>query len=155
MKLHEGVYENLINGQLAYDMKQTEKEGLVCKTEQIDSAESAKILADFLADAIRKKLEDKDIATEEKINFVNDILDSTDIDDNEKLIDAPRLLSAVINQQKNEELKATKKDIIKPLSGFRVSNLFTGGQGGVALGEEIIRDHRILPASLWHPNDTR
>ena len=73
MKLHEGVYENLINGQLAYDMKQTEKEGLVCKTEQIDSAESAKILADFLADAIRKKLEDKDIATEEKINFVNDV----------------------------------------------------------------------------------
>lgn len=140
MKLHEGVYENLINGQLAYDMKQTEKEGLVCKTEQIDSAESAKILADFLADAIRKKLEDKDIATEEKINFVNDILYSTDIDDNEKLIVAPRLLSAVINQQKNEELKATKKDIIKPLSGFRVSNLFTGGQGGVALGEEIIRD---------------
>ena len=58
----------------------------------------------------------------------------------EKLINAPRLLSAVINQQKNEELKATKKDIIKPLSGFRVSNLFTGGQGGVALGEEIIRD---------------
>ena len=100
MKLHEGVYENLINGQLDYDMKQTEKEGLVCKTEQIDSAESAKILADFLADAIRKKLEDKDIATEEKINFVNDILDSTDIDDNEKLIDAPRLLSAVINQDR-------------------------------------------------------
>lgn len=140
MKLTEGVYENLINGNLARDMKQTEAEGLVCKTEDIDAAESSKMLADFLSDAIRKKLEDTDTAVEDKINFVNDILDSTNLDDNEKLIDAPKLLAAVINQQKNEELKATKKDIIKPLSGFRSSNLFTGGQGGVSLGEEIIRD---------------
>lgn len=140
MKLREGVYENLINGKLADDMRQTEEEGLVCKTEPVDSAESAKILADFLADAIRKKLEDKDIDTQDKINLVNDILDSTDIDENEKLIDAPKLLSAVINQQKEEEMKATKKEIIKPLTGFRVSNLFTGGQGCVSLGEEINRD---------------
>ena len=140
MKLTEGVYENLINGHLANDMKQTEAEGLVCKTEEIDAAESSKMLADFLSDAIRKKLEDADTAVEDKINFVNDILDSTDLDENEKLIDAPKLLAAVINQQKNEELKATKRNIIKPLSGFRTSNLFTGGQGGVSLGEEILRD---------------
>ena len=140
MKLTEGVYENLINGNLANDMKQTEAEGLVRKTEEMDAAESSKMLANFLANAIRKKLEDTDCAVEDKINFVNDILDSTDMDDKEKLIDAPKLLAAVINQQKNEELKATKKDIVKPLSGFRVSNLFTGGLGGISLGEEILRD---------------
>lgn len=140
MKLTEGIYENLINGQLANDIKQTEKDGLICKTEDLDSAESSKILADFLADAICKKLEDSNTGVEDKINFVNDILDSTDLDEKEKLIEAPKLLAAVINQQKDAELKATKKGIVKPLSGFRVSNLFTGGHGGVSLGEEIVRD---------------
>lgn len=140
MKLTEGIYENLINGQLAKDIKQTEQEGMICKIEDLDSAESSKMLADFLADAIRKKLEDSNTGVEDKINFVNDILDFTDLDEKEKLIEAPKLLAAVINQQKDAELKATKKEIVKPLSGFRVSNLFTGGQGGVSLGEEIVRD---------------
>ncbi len=140
MKLTEGVYENLIDGNLAKDMMQTEAEGLVCKTEEIDAAESSKMLAEFLTDAIRKKLEDQGTTVEEKINFVNDILLSADMDDEEKLIDAPKLLAAVVSQQKDEELRATQKDIVKPLSGFRSSNLFTGGQGGVSLGEEIMRD---------------
>ena len=48
MKLKEGVYENLISSRLTADMKETEAEGGVCKTEPIDAAESAKLLADFL-----------------------------------------------------------------------------------------------------------
>ena len=162
MKLTEGVYENLINGHLANDMKQTEAEGLVCKTEEIDAAESSKMLADFLSDAIRKKLEDADTAVEDKINFVNDILDSTDLDENEKLIDAPKLLAAVINQQKNEELKATKRNIIKPLSGFRTS-LHRWTRRCLSWRGNLTRycfcrqhlHHCFLSSSLWHPHDAR
>lgn len=68
MKLKEGIYENLITDRLSGDIIQTEDAGFVCQTEDIDSAESAKLLADFLADTIRKKLEDKDVSVEEKID---------------------------------------------------------------------------------------
>lgn len=140
MKLKEGIYENLISDRLLNDMRQTEAAGYVCKTEQIDTAESAKLLADFLADTIRRKLEDADVPVEEKIEMTNSILQSADVENDEKLSTVPELLSAVVSEQREASLRATKKDLVRPLSGFRVSNLFTGGQSGVSLGSEIIRD---------------
>ena len=121
MKLKEGIYENLITDRLSGDISQTEDAGFVCQTEDIDSAESAKMLADFLADTIRKKLEDKDVPVEEKIELTNQILESADVEDEDMLVEAPRLLSAVISSQKNAELRATDKTLVRPLSGFRVS----------------------------------
>ena len=140
MKLKEGIYENLITDRLSGDISQTEDAGFVCQTEDIDSAESAKMLADFLADTIRKKLEDRDVPVEEKIELTNQILESANVEDEDMLVEAPRLLSAVISSQKNAELRATDKALVRPLSGFRVSNLFTGGQSGLSLGSEIMRD---------------
>ncbi len=140
MKLKEGVYENLINERLLEDMRQTEQSGLVCKTEPMDAAESAKMLADFLAESIRRKLEDADVPVEDKIEMTNRILESADVDDDETLSLTPRLLSAVVSAQREAQLQATKQELVRPLSGFRVSNLFTGGQSGVSLGTEIMRD---------------
>ena len=140
MQLKEGIYENLISDRLLDDMRQTEAEGYVCKTDKIDAAESAKMLADFLADAIRRKLEDADVPLEDKIEMANNILDSADVNDDEKLSNVPELLSAVVSSQRAAAMSATKKDVVRPLSGFRVSNLFTGGHSGVSLGTEIMRD---------------
>lgn len=140
MKLKEGIYENLISDRLLDDMRQTEAEGYVCKTDKIDAAESAKMLADFLADSIRRKLEDVDVAVEDKIEMTNRILESADVDEKELLSAVPELLSAVISKQRDVEQRVTRTDIVRPLSGFRVSNLFTGGQSGLSLGSEIKRD---------------
>ena len=140
MKLKEGVYENLISDRLLDDMRQTEAAGYVCHTESMDTAESAKMLADFVSDAIRRKLEDADVPVEDKIEMTNGILESVDIDEDEKLSAVPELLSAVVSGQREAALRATKKEIVRPLSGFRVSNLFTGGQSGVPLCAEIMRD---------------
>ena len=140
MKLKKGVYENLISHRVAEDIQQTEEAGLVCKTEQIDSAESAKLLADFVADAVRRKLEDNDVSVEDKIELTNKILSSADVNAAEILKTEPKLLSAVISAQQDVEMKVTKKELVRPMSGFRVSNLFTGGQSGLSLGTEIIRD---------------
>lgn len=140
MKLKEGIYENLITDRLSDDIRQTEDAGFVCKTEDIDVAESAKLLADFLAETIRKKLEDKEVSVEDKIEFTNQILESADIEDGQMLVEAPRLLSAVVNSQREAQLRATNKALVRPLSGFRVSNLFTGGQSGLSIGTEIVRD---------------
>lgn len=140
MKLKEGVYENLISDRLLDDMRQTEAAGYVCHTESMDTAESAKMLADFVSNAIRRKLEDADVPVEDKIEMTNSILESVDIDEDEKLSAVPELLSAVVSGQREAALRATKKEIVRPLSGFRVSNLFTGGQSGVPLCAEIMRD---------------
>ena len=43
---------------------------------------------------------------------------------------------------KHEEarLKATEQNVVRPLTGFRISNLFTGGQSKVPMNAEIERD---------------
>lgn len=140
MKLKEGIYENLITDRLSDDIRQTEKSGYVCKKEAIDTAESAKLLADFLADTIRKKLEDKNVSVEDKIRFTNKILESAEVNRDDLLTDGTHLLSAVINSQKEAEMTVTHKSTLRPLSGFRVSNLFTGGQSELSVGTEIMRD---------------
>ena len=45
MKLQEGSYENIITNELQQDMMQAESDGLVCKQEEMDSAESPFMLA--------------------------------------------------------------------------------------------------------------
>lgn len=140
MELKEGIYENLISQQLEQEIKQTEDAGLVCKTDDIDEAESAKMLADYIAGSIRCKLEDADVSVEEKITFVNKILSDSGINTNETLLTTRNILSAVISKQYDAELKATRKNLVRPLSGFRVSNLFTGGQSSIPIGAEIARD---------------
>ena len=56
--LKKGIYENIINQEVERDIQEAESQQLVCLREQIDAAESPKILADYLAKAIRQKLED-------------------------------------------------------------------------------------------------
>ena len=50
------------------------------------------------------------------------------------------MLSAVVSQHEEARLKATNSTPVRPLTGFRVSNLFTGGQSHVSLSSEIERD---------------
>ena len=140
MKLKEGVYENLINSRTAEDIHQTEEAGLVCRKQPIDEAEASKLLSQYLAESIRRKIEDSELSLEEKINFANQILTKARIGDDEALAPSPQLLSAVINKQLDINLTTTKKELVRPLSGFRVSNLFTGGQSCLSIGTEIIRD---------------
>ena len=140
MKLKEGAYENLINGRTRKDMADTEANGAVCQKEPIDNAEVAKLLANYLSDTIRKRLEDNNTSIDKKVEMVNAILETSETNDDDQIVNATELLSAVVSKQKEAQLKATKKGVVRPLSGFRVSNLFTGGQSGVSLGSEIMRD---------------
>jgi superfamily II DNA or RNA helicase/HKD family nuclease len=140
MKLVKGVYENLINNGLEEDMKQATTDGLVCKTDSIDAAESCSILAHYLSEVVRKKLEDENSSTEEKMQFVNGILESVKASNDDKLIETNEKLSAVLSQAEDAGLTVTRREIVKPMSGFRVSNLFTGGQSDLPLNEELLRD---------------
>ena len=56
--LQKGIYENIINQSKEEEITATELHDLVCKRQDMDTAESPQILANYLADVIRKRLEE-------------------------------------------------------------------------------------------------
>ncbi|MCR5312412.1 MAG: DUF3427 domain-containing protein [Bacteroidaceae bacterium] len=140
MKLQEGVYENIITQELKQDISQTESEGLVCKQEIIDSAEVPNMLTNHLNRLIRNKLSDDGLTSEEKTDFINSLIDFIGESDEEKIVDNKNMLSAVISNEEEVRLKCTGDVLVRPLTGFRTSSLFTGGQSKVPLNAEIERD---------------
>lgn len=140
MKLQEGSYENIITGELRQNMLQAESEGLVCKQENIDDAESPFMLAEHVNKIVLNRLSDDNLSAEERMDFVNRLIDFLDEDKQEKIVDDKKMLSAVVSKSVEAQLKATKQTLCRPLSGFRTSNLFTGGQSKVPLNAEIERD---------------
>ena len=140
MKLTEGTYENLITKGLEQDMYVASGEGLVCKQEDIDGAESPNMLTEHLSRIIRNRLSDENLTATEKADFVNRLIDFLGENSEEHVADEKHMLSAVISTQEEARLRATNSKLVRPLTGFRTSNLFTGGQSRVSLNTEIERD---------------
>ena len=140
MKLEKGIYENLIDSKLAADIKVSEENGLICSKDAMDSAESSRMLAEYLAEAVRRKLDDSEKSLEDKKDLVNAILDTEIFAGDKSAIVETNLLTEVMDRREAAERKAVKREALRPRTGFRVSNLFTGGQSAVQLGQEIVRD---------------
>ena len=137
MKL--GVYEHIINQETEHDIKQAEESGLVCIQQQIDTAESPQMLANYLANAIRQKLEDTE-EQQDRVNLINRIMIDAGLIDGKQIVKPSDLLAEVMSQQQAALLRESNTQTIRPISGFRVSNLFTGGSSTLSLGEEIRRE---------------
>lgn len=141
MKLKEGSYENIITNRLQLDIDNATCEGLVCKKDDIDDAESPSMLTEHICKLIKNKLSDDTLTGEERVNFTNHLIDVIcEDDEEEKVVDKKKMLAAVVSQQEEARMKATQKGLVRPLSGFRTSNLFTGGSSAISLNSEIIRD---------------
>lgn len=140
MKLLEGTFENLITDALKQEMDLASSNGLVCKKEDIDGAESASMLTEHLSKIIRNRLSDENLTSEERILFANKLIDFLGEDNEEKVVDDKKMLSAIVTQQEEARLNATNSTLVRPLTGFRTSNLFTGGQSRISLNSEIERD---------------
>lgn len=140
MKLIEGTYENLITDGLKREMLTSSEKGLICKQEDIDGAESPNMLTEHLSRIIRNRLSDENLTTEERTAFANRLIDFLGEEKEEKVVDDKQKLAAVVSRQEEARLKATNSTLVRPLTGFRVSNLFTGGQSHVSLSSEIERD---------------
>ena len=140
MKLQEGSYENLITNEVEQSIKEASADGLVCKQEEIDNAESPTMLAEHVHRIIQNRLEDENLTNEERADFVNKLIDYLNEDKQDKVADGNHMLSAVVSRQEDARLKATGKEPIKPLTGFRTSSLFTGGHSKVPMNTEIERD---------------
>ncbi len=140
MKLIAGTYENIITDGLRQDIHETSENGFVCKQDDIDSAESPDMLTSHLTKIIRNRLSDDNLTTQERVDFVNQLIDFIGEDKHEKVVEEKKMLTAVVSAKENARLESTKSELIRPLTGFRVSSLFTGGQSKVPLNVEIERD---------------
>lgn len=140
MELHEGIYENLITKEIQTNIEKTKNDGLICKEDNIDSAESPSMLAEHLEKIIKNRLSDENLSSTERADFVNRLIDYIGEDEQDKIYDNDKYLSAVISQTKEAELNATHQELIRPLTGFRTSSLFTGSQSNISLNDELRRD---------------
>lgn len=140
MKLQEGSYENVITNGLQQDMEQTEEAGLLCKHEKMDCAEVPSLLANHIGKLVLNRLSDETLTEVERMDFANRLIDCIGEEEEERVADKEMMLAAVINKVEDARMKATKQEMVRPLTGFRTSNLFTGGQSKVPLNAEIERD---------------
>ncbi len=137
--LKKGIYEHIVNRATEHEIQETDKSGLKCNTLPIDDAEAPKMLADYLAKAIRRKLEDVEDQAD-RVNIINRIMLDAGLLDDSQIVKPTEFLSEVITHQQAVLREASKKEPVRPMSGFRVSNLFTGGNSALPLGEEIRRE---------------
>lgn len=137
--MKSGVYEHIINKETERDIQQAELSGLVCVQQPIDSAESPQLLSNYLAKAICQKLEDIE-EQQDRVNLINRIMIDAGLLDDKLIVKPTDLLAEVMSQQKAILQAQSKTHTIRPISGFRVSNLFTGGSSTLSLSEEIRRE---------------
>ncbi len=130
--LKRGVYEHIINKETEREIQHAEQAGLVCVQQQIDAAESPQILANYLANAIRQKLEDTE-EQQDRVNLINRIMIDAGLIDGKQIVKPSDLLAEVISQQQAALQRQSNTNTVRPISGFRVSNLFTGGNSSLSL----------------------
>ena len=140
MILQEGAYENIITEELHQNMLHAQNNGLMCKQEDIDGAEAPSMLAEHINKLVLNRLSDESLTLKERTDFVNSLIEFLGENTEEKVINSEQMLSAVVSKQEEARLKATNQTLFRPLTGFRTSSLFTGGQSKVPLNAEIERD---------------
>lgn len=153
MKIVPGVYDTLISQAIEEKLSTIfPDDKFLIKKEDIDSAESHLRLADYLAGVISGILKDyfrnKDpkITISKQVEMINRILkfieDEWQVDQKHDLLSEVSKLqflrgiySKIGYTQEQIEMKARNH----PVSGYRVSNLFTGGND-ISVDDEIRRD---------------
>ena len=154
MELKSGIYESLI-----YEALKKKLDALSDKyvfTDSIDSGEAPKLLTNYVAKIINSLLSDDSLfeTLDGRFKFVNDILNyidknwQCDIDDS-LLTNQEELLSGIVDMAGLTKEQAKQRVIMRPLSGFTVSNLFTGSNTDLSLDGEIERDIQTADEIYW------
>lgn len=137
--LNKGIYEHIINQEVENSIHEAEQQHLVCKRKEIDEAESPQVLANYLAKAIRQKLEETENQLD-RVTLINNILSEVGALNEMQITEPTNLLAEVMSRQQATLQNESHTETVRPVSGFRVSNLFTGGSSVLPLGEEIRRE---------------
>jgi superfamily II DNA or RNA helicase len=147
MKL--GLYEELISKMINARLEALDKEKFYIKKTALDKAETARFLALYLMDVVRKALDsfggedviEKQIRlTNNLIRFIRDELKDDDFEEDLVSTEA-NILSAIFSK---EDTSFSNLDLhlkeITPSTRLRQSELFTGNNGGLSLQAELKKE---------------
>lgn len=155
MEILPGVYETQISQAIEERLHDYMQSDFYIQKEDIDSAESYKMLPDYLAEVVsgilksyfRDKDNKKTIANQVEVvnrilRFIEEEWRDQDIEtERDQLSEASRLqfLRGIYSKVGYTDLQLEEKAKNHPVSGYRVSNLFTGGND-LSMDDEIRRD---------------
>ena len=155
MEIVPGVYETLISKAIEERLRSFPNNQYLVKKEDIDSADSYKILADYLAEVVANILKshfskkDREVTISNQVNVINRILkfieeewDTQHVETSpEQLSEESKLqfLRGIYNKVGYTQEQIEEKAKNHPVSGYRVSNLFTGGND-ISMDDEVRRD---------------
>lgn len=155
MELFTGVYETLITNAIQQKLKIFSSDEYYIKTNELDSAESPKMLSEYLAEVVCGILKDyfndkdseKSISSQvEVINKILKYIESEWTDKHLEINDRQlseeskyEFLRGIYNKVGYTNAQIEEKAKTHPISGYRVSSLFTGGND-ISIDDEIKRD---------------
>ncbi len=155
MELIPGVYETLISVAIERKLQELPADRYLVKKPDIDSAESCKILSNYLREVVCLILKNEFVdktswgTISSQVDVVNKILQF--IEDEWKCTDVVTADYQLSEESKLKFLRGIYKKVgytdeqveerakNHPISGYRVSNLFTGGND-ISIDDEIKRD---------------
>lgn len=155
MELIPGVYETLISVAIERKLKEFSDKDYYIKKDNIDAAESCKILASYLGEVVcqilKSEFHEKDASSSissqvEVINkilrFIEDEWKSKAIVTNDFLLTEEskvHFLRGIYSKIGYTDKQVEARALNHPISGYRVSSLFTGGND-LSIDDEIKRD---------------
>ncbi|MDE6291215.1 MAG: DUF3427 domain-containing protein [Muribaculaceae bacterium] len=155
MELVPGVYETLVSAAIEKKLTALPNDRYFIKKVDIDSAESCKMLSDYLAEAVceilknyfREQSSSKQISAQ--VEVVNRVLQFIESEWKEeevitadyKLSEKSKLqfLRGIYSKVGYTQAQIEERAKNHPISGYRVSSLFTGGND-ISIDDEIKRD---------------
>ena len=157
MELNPGVYETLIYKALQEKLSKLDPATYKIGKGAIDLAESPKLLSNYLSKILNRILSDDEYfdSLKEQINFVNMLFNfiekewKWDLDD-DYLTQQDQLLTGIINRDGFTDAQVLSlQTSLRPLSGYNVSNLFTGSNSDISIDNEIERDIQTADRISW------
>lgn len=154
MELKTGIYETLIYEALRKKLGTLSDKYIF--TESIDNGEAPKMLTNYIAKIINSLLSDDSLfeSLDGRFQFINDILTYIDkkwqcnIGDS-LLANKEELLSGIVDMAGLTKEQAKQRVTMRPLSGYTVSNLFTGSNTDLSIDGEIERDIQTADEIYW------
>ncbi len=153
--INPGAYETLISQAIQEKLQKLPSSDYLVKTERIDSAESYKMLAEYLtgivSDILKTHFRRKDSidTISAQVEVVNSILKYIEKEWNAEGIETYSdllsednkqvFLRGIYNRVGQTEAQVEEKSKNHPVSGYRVSSLFTGGND-ISMDDEVRRD---------------
>lgn len=155
MKIVEGVYETLISNAIQEKLNQYDPNDYYIKKDDIDSCQSHVMLADYLSEVVsgilksyfqendaQKSISNQVTVVNRILKFIEDEWQSKDITTDSEMLNKDselQFLRGIYSRVGYTDAQIKEKALCHPVSGYRVSNLFTGGHD-ISMDDEIRRD---------------